>query len=358
MKPAKRSWFSRIPGWLYRVVWLLTWPGLLAPWMEVSWLPVIQFVSPAFVFLFIGHIIALLWVIFLRRPARWLIWILPALLASGWVTTKDIRWADDTTPGKASIRILSYNVGTFAYKSEKIGQIAELIRRENPDVVTLQEFRNHRMNDSTLALEHLAARLGMPYYRFIHLPIHIHGVVMYSRFPITEVDTLYLPREEINSGFLTTVEVPGYGPVGIGNIHLSSYHVGQLFRENESWQERIKAFMGIAGRVLRRQQIKVDQILDKTRRYPYPIVLTGDFNAVPHSRIVSEFNSRFQDSFMAEGSGIGWTYPVLGPLGIRIDYQFCTPEFHVLSHRIIRKRLSDHYPIVVTYTLEPVAKPE
>ena len=56
---------------------------------------------------------------------------------------------------------------------------------------------------------------------------------------------------------------------------------------------------------------------------------------------------------MKAGHGIGFSYPLLGPYGLRIDYQFASKELEVVSHDVIQKDVSDHYPLVVCYRLNP-----
>ena len=51
------------------------------------------------------------------------------------------------------------------------------------------------------------------------------------------------------------------------------------------------------------------------------------------------------NAFVEKGSGIGNTFSDLAPT-LRIDNIFSDPRFHVNQYIRIKKKLSDHYPIV------------
>ncbi|MDX2285165.1 MAG: endonuclease/exonuclease/phosphatase family protein [Bacteroidia bacterium] len=337
---------------LYAPVWLLTLAGFAAPWVPVHWLPELQLIPPVALAFLPFHLGSLL---VHRRTIRRRLWAAGGLLLCLIMLAPDLSWhSPERQPaGQADpqlLRILSFNVGTFSYKGEKVDEAAAMISAQQPDVVCLQEFRNQQLPNGQAALDYLGRQLGMPYYAFVHLPIHIHGAAIFSRYPILDLDTLYMPKREINSGILITVETPA-GPVGVGNLHLSSFHIARHLRELPEWKDRIFRLHSFGVEVLRRQQEKVEQVMSYTRSYPYPLILTGDFNAVPHSRITRQFSAEFRDSFREAGRGLGWSFPVLQVLGIRIDYQWMNQQVTAVQHRIVRSRVSDHYPILGVYQL-------
>ncbi|GAB4426810.1 MAG: hypothetical protein OHK0039_44930 [Bacteroidia bacterium] len=349
MKTRSRRWRLRLLAILYVPLWVATLLGWLAPWIPPTALPLAQLLVVAVPALLPVHLLYL-WV--LRRYRNALLPVLSAVLASGWVLLQDLRWTGADTLHPPQLRVLSYNVATFDYNPAHIARTAALIRAAQPDVVALQEFRNQPLEDGSSALDYLAAELRMPYYRFIHLPIHIHGTATFSRYPIDAVDTLYLPRREINSGTLLTLDTPA-GKVGLANIHLSSYNISKLMQEDAAWQDRPRTLYGNAARVLALQQQRVETILQKTYDFPYPLILAGDFNAVPHSGIMQQVAARYTDTFVRRGQGWGWTFPVWWRLGLRIDYQFCSAGLRPVSHRVIHEGVSDHLPLLVGYVAEP-----
>ncbi|MEM7654734.1 MAG: endonuclease/exonuclease/phosphatase family protein [Bacteroidota bacterium] len=327
--------------------------GLLAPFLPITFLPEAQLMA-AFLTFFLPLHLLFLWVALKRKATAWVLLGLLGLASSLFTLSKDVNWNRESLQPQSDelLKVVSFNVGTFDYDAQRINEVADLLTALDPDVVTFQEFRNHKLGDGRPALDYMAKALNMPHRHFVHLPVHIHGAATFSRYPITQLDTLFMPTKEINSGILTTLKTP-LGKVGVGNLHLSSYHLAQTLDQNRGWQNRFGALRENGGKVLRLQQEKVDLVLRKTDSYPYPLVLTGDFNAPPHSRIATQFSRRYQDSFYERGQGLGWTFHIWRKLGVRIDYQYASPHLHILDHQVVPTKSSDHYPLLVSYELLP-----
>lgn len=350
MKKKNRGFFSSILLLVYIFLLLLTFAGAIAPFLDVSIIAIIQFMPVGISFLIPVHLFAS-W--FWGRESRSiLVWALIAFGLSIWVGHKDFRLPQKDQSLTGNLTVVSFNVRTFEYQTARVDEAADLLKAMRPDVVCLQEFRNHQVTNDEKADSYLAKKLGMEYFEFVTLPIHIHGAAIFSKYPILNIDTLYISRKEINSGILATIQTPS-GKVGVANLHMSSYNMEGLLNEHPEWKDRLLNLPLRFGKTLRLQQEQVNVVLNKIKTYPYPLVIAADMNSAPHTRIASQFSQRMTDSFIKQGSGIGWTYPLLGPLGVRIDYQFSSPELEVLTHHVIRSDVSDHYPIVATYVLQP-----
>jgi len=338
----------------YTPVLVISLLGLVAPYISTSIFPWIQLIPTLIPFLAIMQFFAIIY--FARKFRSLLILSVLALIGSLWVIGKDIKLGN-SEPTEYShaetLKVLSYNVGTFDFKAENIDTSSELLKSLKPDVITLQEFRNHKLADGSDAIDYMSKALGMPYRRFVHLPVHIHGAVIYSRYPILEVDTLFMPRKEINSGILASIETP-FGKVGVGNVHLSSFQIAQTYDETEGFFDKLMAIFQRAKKVIKLQNDKVDQILKKTEAYPNPLILTGDMNATAHTRVNYLLSEKMSDTFRAAGTGIGWSYPLFKKIfGLRIDHQYASSEFKIIKHEVIRDGVSDHYPVVATYRIQP-----
>ena len=77
---------------------------------------------------------------------------------------------------------------------------------------------------------------------------------------------------------------------------------------------------------------------------PYPYLITGDFNDTPASFALNPMEKGMKNAFEEKGSGFGRTYNGSFP-NFQIDYVMAAPGFEVLDYHIIKKRLSDHYPV-------------
>jgi endonuclease/exonuclease/phosphatase family metal-dependent hydrolase len=86
------------------------------------------------------------------------------------------------------------------------------------------------------------------------------------------------------------------------------------------------------------------------------VVVCGDFNDTPNSYTYHQISKGLNDAFREAGSGIGTTYVGKIPF-LRIDYILYSKErFDPLYFKVIRKNLSDHYPVVSTLKIKDYNK--
>lgn len=323
----------------------------LAPHLSVDTFPEIQFLAIGFPFTLP------LWIFWvwrgMRLRARWsMVLSLLVLLSCGRVVLRDWQLDGGDSAHESTLSVLSFNVGTFNFDPENIFLVAELLDSLKPDVVVMQEFRNQRMEDGKNAMEYLESRCGFEHNQFVHLPYHVHGAAIFSHHQITGLDTLFLPVEEINSGILFRLETD-LGPVAVANVHLTSFHMAGTMAGRGGIRHKFQTIHQRIREALRLQQVKVDAIVSGVHGLDIPVIVAGDFNAAPHSRIIEQLRRRLSDSFSEAGSGNGWTYQLGSIAGIRIDYQFASPNLQPLSHEVVRVPISDHYPTFVTYQTIP-----
>jgi len=351
MKPRISKFWTPLLGFLFTIPFILTVMGSLAPYLPVSIFPMVQLIPPVLLGLGLVHIV--FFILFVRRSFKWTLFAAVAIGLTVWVGSKEIRFSSpEATSSSAQIKVVSYNVAGFSFESDKVHKVSKILKEIDADVITLQEFRYHQLSQAHYALDQIAEAVDMPYYRFDHRPENLHGAATFSKYPILRVDTLFMERGEINTGILSTIGTP-LGKMGVANIHLTSYRIGEKIREDKAWWPKVKSLFWHAQDVVKDQQHKVNQVLKKTKTYPYPLIIAGDLNSAPHSAIRQQFQNRFQDTFMEVGNGIGFSYPILGPYGLRIDYQFASQEWEIRSHEVFKADGSDHYPVVVCYGLMP-----
>jgi endonuclease/exonuclease/phosphatase family metal-dependent hydrolase len=79
-------------------------------------------------------------------------------------------------------------------------------------------------------------------------------------------------------------------------------------------------------------------------------ILCGDFNDVPVSYTYSTAKDNLHDAFVEKSKGFGATFANKFSI-FRIDYTLFDEKIKINSYRTIHKELSDHYPVVVTFSL-------
>ena len=70
----------------------------------------------------------------------------------------------------------------------------------------------------------------------------------------------------------------------------------------------------------------------------------GDFNDTPMSYAVNLISNGMNNAFQKKGRGWGVTHFDLLPI-FQIDYILSSIDLEVVNYQIIKKKLSDHYPL-------------
>lgn len=263
-------------------------------------------------------------------------------------------------PDTGSIRVLTYNVHLFRdFKQTKNKpdiqeEAISLMAGVDPDVVCLQEFYTRKKGKHDVS-EALRSQLGLA-HQYIH-PVaqndfESYGLAIFSKFPIKASG--HLPDFEmgVNSIIYADIEKDGK-VVRVYNVHLRSFGFKQedydfiagpaegTIEMNVSSTRRIgsrikHAFVArsMQGRSLRKH----------SEACPVPYLIMGDFNDTPLSFAVNHVGKGLKNAFREKGSGWGKTYNGDFP-NFQIDYIMASPGFEVAQYRIIKRRLSDHYPV-------------
>jgi endonuclease/exonuclease/phosphatase family metal-dependent hydrolase len=93
----------------------------------------------------------------------------------------------------------------------------------------------------------------------------------------------------------------------------------------------------------RRQSERLKQSVNQS---PYPVIVCADLNDVPNSYAYNTIGKGMKNAFEQKGTGIGRTFHGISPT-LRIDHIFTDQRFDVEQYLRIKKKLSDHYPIIV-----------
>lgn len=242
-----------------------------------------------------------------------------------------------------AFRVMVYNI---AAGNGDLTRIAQVIREQDPDIVSLQEVDVHWSDRSNhrnqVAL--LSEELGMhsfyaPIYRIPHpdegKPMREFGVAVLSRYPIKrsanhEISRLSTqaqdPQPELKTGFAEIEAVINGRKIRIFNTHLD-------YRADPS---------------IRKKQVA--EMLEVIGDEEGPTLLMGDLNARPNASELQPLFEKFRDSWPEKEEMPGFTYPSKAP-DRRIDYLLLSPDFEVRGVRVLSTDASDHLPIVADLAL-------
>lgn len=210
---------------------------------------------------------------------------------------------------------------------------AEVIRREEVDIVALQEVDVgvERSGERDIARE-LAELTGLEHYAFgknVEVEGGDYGTATLSRFPIVEEQNTHLTQlgPEQRGVLQTVIEVEGEELLFL-NTHLD--HRG------EDDAERLQSIREVDEEILPEYE-GVDAV-----------VFAGDFNDVPGSSTHQKMTELMTDAWEEAGEGEGLTIPPDEPER-RIDYIFYDGGVAPAKVWVPQTLTSDHLPVVAEF---------
>ncbi|TLU99240.1 endonuclease/exonuclease/phosphatase family protein [Dyadobacter luticola] len=238
---------------------------------------------------------------------------------------------------KQQFKVMTYNIHhcnpPSAGDKIDVEAIAKVINAEKPDFVALQEVDSNteRSGKGKNQAQQLAELTGMKFYfsKAIDHQGGDYGVAVLTKFPITDSVRYELPinpelKEENRTVAAVTVTLPNKEKMIFASTHLGLKEPNRVLQA--------ETFMKHFG----------DNKL--------PMILAGDFNAVPESQVIAYFDKYFTRTCMECKP----TIPVENP-NKTIDFIMAMKGNRLKSSdtRVIdEKYASDHLPVVATFTLD------
>lgn len=238
---------------------------------------------------------------------------------------------------KNELKVMTYNVHhcnpPSAGDKIDVEAIAKVILAEKPDFVALQEIdvNTERSGKGNNQAKMLAELTGMKWFfsKAIDHQGGEYGVAVLSRFTILDSAKYALPihadkPEELRTVAAVTVKLPSGKTIIFASTHLGLKEPNRL--------------------------LQAEKIMENLGKTDTPVILAGDFNAVPESAVVQYFDQFFTRTCIENCAP---TIPVEKP-DKTIDYimfknknAFQTRELRVIDE----KYASDHLPVVVRLKL-------
>lgn len=252
-------------------------------------------------------------------------------------------------PATGTVRLVTWNVAhgrADAFHQallprdaveRNLGQIAEVLRHERPDLVALQEADGPSAWSGNFDhVSHLAGQSGFDFsFRGDHNPFGLRrydlsaGTALVSRFPLDEtLSAAFAANWRDTKGFVVaTVEIPGSGrEIDVVSLHLDFLNP----------RERKDQILALAAAVEERNR---------------PLVVLGDMNceaedAVAAFRLFEEhlgvrpYRPELQEP----------TFPAARPAR-RLDWILISDELEFGDYRTLEPRLSDHLGVLAEVRL-------
>lgn len=343
----------------------------LAPYLNPKHWWFLSFLGLGFVvFLVLLILFILFWIIF--SPRYTLISIVALLI--GWKAISvfiTLRPAPDFYIQKApnALRVMHWNVARFREwrrnnnkGSQSRLKMMEQIRRQNADVLCLQEFFHSTNPIYYDNLNYIKKELDYPYHYFSWSNDGYRqwtGQVIFSRYPIVDSGKTVFPRPGLPETLLHADVIFNEDTVRVFTTHLQSVQfkkedyksIEEIKNRDDSLLQNSRNIFSKLKRAIRIRSTQAKLVQDAIQESPHPVIVTGDFNDIPNSYTYYTISKGLQDAFLKKGFGIGRTYSGISPT-LRIDFILAGQQFEVVQYNRLVKNLSDHYAIIADLQLE------
>lgn len=227
-----------------------------------------------------------------------------------------------------TLRVLTYNLhhGEGTDGVVDLERIARVVTGAQPDLVALQEVdrRAQRTGSVDQAAEYIRL-IGLNGWYGAAMPFQggEYGQVLMSRWPLLDPRVVRLPGtpgREPRIAVTSSIEIPGFGKMQWAGAHLDA-----TADDKDRWEQ--------AG-----------ALLTEFGKIEWPMLLAGDFNATPESRVMRRLLEPSTGWFDTAGAAASPTSPAEAPTS-RIDYILARPgdRWRTLQSTVLPEaKASDH----------------
>jgi len=269
-----------------------------------------------------------------------------------------------------TIRVITWNVAQFNVMEDKKNpgvkkDMVDQVNYYQPDIACFQEMvaedsavKDHGHMDEFLeklkfSNYFYSYNVKEDFWGYAHF-----GIIIFSKYPIINKQTISWYPNDYNSIFQFVDIVKGADTIRVFNIHLQTLrfskanlkYIDQPTVEDQTAIRESKNIIGKFKKGFLKRQLQAERIRVEIEKSPYPVIVSGDFNDVPNSYAYYTIGKGMKNAFVEKGSGLGRTFSGISPV-LRIDNIFVDDEMEVLQFNLIKKKLSDHFPIIADVQL-------
>ena len=361
----KRGFFGKL---LVFILALLAFVGLVAmalsvlnPYIDPQRFIWISLFGLAFWVILFYNVLILILLLLLRSKKAWIsvIALLIAVPGFGKSYSRGHQATDEN-----SIRIMSYNVHNFGHvdgetdKEDFASQMTNMVREQNPDILCCQEFAAYKKKVTRQqCIQDFADDAGFQYI-YYNQKNNYAGNVIFSKYPIEKVSEVSDFAEEHTYGVMVLVDAGEKGKFHVANIHMLSYMITDSEIENLTTPQERQEYEALGKTLVHKLNFafqcrteELQKVLAGLSPIEGPVIVCGDFNETPLSYNYRQMQKAgFVDCFTQVGHGIKPTYAGKLPL-LRIDYAWANDGVKPLNFKRNRWKASDHYPIMLDFTI-------
>jgi endonuclease/exonuclease/phosphatase family metal-dependent hydrolase len=325
------------------------------------------------ILLIINSLFVVYWLFVRKKTALFSLFI----ILIGWGKIGDVYQISNNSINEniskdSLLKVMSYNVRLFdlynwTENKNTRNNILELIRNQHSDIICFQEF----FHEDTGIFNTLDTLKEIQEAKNVHIDYSAHvknvnhwGIATFTKFPIVEKGLIHFKDSSDNISIFTDV-LFHKDTIRIYNLHLESIRFRRADyetlkkitgKEDETNLDGPQRIISRMRRAYIRRARQTNVIREHIEASPHPVIVCGDFNDTPTSYAYHQIAKNLDDSYREKGNGIGSTYVGMIPF-LRIDYVLYDPiYFEALDLKVIKKKYSDHYPVVSTLKLNPATE--
>ncbi|QES94372.1 endonuclease/exonuclease/phosphatase family protein [Empedobacter brevis] len=302
-------------------------------------IPYFNFISIGFPILFAsGALFLLYWLV-----VSWRHFLLVLVLSAGLFypiyLSYPIVQFNKVKDKKVDLSVLTYNTHGFKEEGTK-----ELLIKNKADIMLLQEAYQGQQKS-------LKNKEFKDYYS------EFYGLLtIYSKYPIIQTKKITPDNNDDLNGLAAYADIDlGTDTIRVINVYLEPMYIDKemvkdIIQSDNSQKAEVSSrkveLKLVKG--MQKHQKQLEAIIPYITSSRHPVILGTDLNSTPVSYEYEKLKNYLHDSFIQVGKGDATTFHGF-KFPIRIDYLFHSKEFETIEARVIRKKFSDHYPVVVKY---------
>ncbi|MBS7566637.1 endonuclease/exonuclease/phosphatase family protein [Mucilaginibacter sp. Bleaf8] len=362
-KNTKLNFFDKLFWWLTILAGLSLLISYLSPIIDPRKIWIVAFFGLAYPFLLLANVLLLIFWVF--RGKRY--WLMPTLIIIiGFnVLFDNIGFRFFEPPRNVvkenCLRVMTYNVHNFKGYGDKNNpntktEALSIIAAEHPDVVGMQEYFTRKRGQYAFT-DSMKRLMRSNHYYFepfnYDRSYEAVGLAIFSKYPIVNKGYIRLSDEGGSGNQCVYTDIKkGNHIVRIYSIHLQSIrfdptdydYLDSVSRHGKTSLSSSKRIGSKLKRAFIKRSEQVFKVKEHAAQCPYPYVISGDFNDTPASFAVNQMAKGLKNAFREKGSGMGRTYNGSFP-NYQIDYIMASPKLDVDNYWIVKKKMSDHYPV-------------
>lgn len=256
-------------------------------------------------------------------------------------------------------RLMTYNVHSFSGPDSKNlkstrTEILQLIKKEQPDVICMQEFYSKRKGELAMVDSLKQVLHTNYYYRFTVNDVNYegNGIAAFSKLPIVNKGVISFGDQNSTNQCIFIDVKKANQIIRVYAVHLQSIRfmpedyqvIDSVSKAEEANLHSYRRIMSKLKKAFLKRSEQVYFVKNHAKTSPYPFLIAGDFNDTPASFAVNKMAAGLKNAFQEKGNGFCTTYNGDFP-NFQIDYILAQPSFEVINYQVFKKKLSDHYPV-------------